>query len=66
MVENLIEVTGIGTYADYEGLVLNGFPLEILESCGYNLWNIEDKLHTYNVFKYNNPFVCDKIKEICQ
>lgn len=70
MVRSLIEVTGVGTfdanYQDYVGLILYGFPKEILESCGYSLGVVADKYHSYQVFAHNNPSIYDNIKYFCK
>lgn len=69
MVNNLIELTGKGTYDDYVGLVLNGFPKNILLECGYAIGggagSVEDKVHTYKVFRKNNPDIYNNINKVC-
>lgn len=69
MVRSLIEVTGVGTfetnYNDYVGLILYGFPLDILESCGYTLGVVQDKYYSYQVFAHNNPDIYTNIKKLC-
>ena len=46
-------------------LILNGFPLDILESCGYTLGVVQDKYHSYQVFAHNNPDIYTNIKKLC-
>ncbi len=42
MVNSLIEMNnGVGTYYDFVGLVLNGFPIEVLNYCGYTLQGVQ-------------------------
>ena len=69
MVNDLINITGKGTYDDYIGLVLNGFPKDILLQCGYAVGGgpgtVEDKYHTYQVFKHNNPDIFNNLNKVC-
>ena len=55
MVQSLIEANGgIGTYQDFEGLVLNGFGNDVLDYCVYSIDDIQTKLDRYNNF-ISNP-----------
>lgn len=69
MVQSLIDITGVGTieanYNDYVGLILNGFPGEILESCGYTIGVVLDKYHSYQVFAHDHPNIYNNIKKFC-
>ena len=65
MVINLIEITKQGTYDDYIGLVLNGFPEDILWQCGYSPNYAVDKFHNYNVYKHNNSDIFNKLNTVC-
>ena len=69
MVDNLITMTGKGTYDDYIGLVLNSFPEDILLECGYytsgGVGSVQDKIHDYKLFVHNNPDVFNNINKIC-
>ena len=70
MVNNLIEITGKGEYDDYIGLVLNGFPEDILLECGYATTGsgpgtIQDKIRTYKLFANNNPDIFNNLNTVC-
>lgn len=55
MVNSLIEITGKGTYEDYVGLILNGFPEDILKYCGITVNDVILKVDRYKDFKSKNP-----------
>jgi len=70
LVQNLIDMTGKGSYDDYIGLVLNGFPEDILLECGYSTTGsgpgtIQDKLRTYKLFANNNPDIFNNLNTVC-
>jgi hypothetical protein len=55
MIESLIQANGgMGTFEDFEGLVLNGFGNDVLSYCGYSLNETQAKLDRYNNF-ISNP-----------
>ncbi len=68
MVESLIEVTGVGSYPlnyeDYVGLILQGFPNDILESCGYTADIVADKYHSYQVYLLNHQQILEKFQNL--
>ena len=66
MVDNLITMTGKGTYDDYIGLVLNSFPEDILWSAGYSPSAVADKLHDFKLFKHNNPDIYNNLNTACK
>lgn len=48
MIESLIEMNnGVGTEQDFKGLVLNGFPLDVLFACGYSPGEVTSLYYTY-------------------
>jgi hypothetical protein len=65
MVNSLIEITGKGTYEDYEGLVLNGFPPEVLIYCGITNQELKEKVDRYKDFKIKNPGIFYLFDKFC-
>lgn len=51
MINSLIEIAGEGTFEDFEGLVLNGFPEDVLNYCGITKEEVLQKVNRYIDFK---------------
>lgn len=66
MVNSLKDITGCeASFDDLEGLVLNGFPKEILEYCDIKVEDVKLKVDRYKLFRAQCPEAFYLLNKLC-